>query len=75
MYHDARIHLQRLAALVAHLVLQLINKKRIRTITEAGTLDREKIIRTMGGQNTDVSLVEWLAMCSKTVVTQFRDST
>ena len=62
MHHDARVHLQRMAALVAHLVLHLIDIG-IRTITEAGTLDREKIIRTIGGQNTDISHVEWLAMC------------
>ena len=61
MDHVARIHPQRLAAIVAHLVLQLI--KGIKAIAEAGTLDREEITRTTGGQIADVLHVEWLVIC------------
>ena len=60
MHHDALIHNKRLAELVEHLVLTPI--KGIRTITEAGTTDREEITYTTGGQNADVSHVEWLAL-------------
>ena len=60
MDHDVWIHHRRLAALVAPLVLQRI--RGIKTIKEAGTLHREEIIRTTGGQSADVLHVEWLVI-------------